>query len=93
MKYKFYKILKNNFSYYHSLLGLKSTCTKNDIKTAYYKLSKQYHPDLNNGIHSELYIEVQQAYRDLMKDYDYKESQVDDIDIILNKLKVQSMLI
>ncbi len=78
------------FSYHHSLLGLKSNSSRNDIKIAYYKLSKQYHHDLNNGIHSHRYIEIQQAYKELMKEYDYRDTQEDDIDVILNKLRVQS---
>jgi curved DNA-binding protein CbpA len=88
-----YKFSKAYFSFNHSLLGLNSTCSRNEIKTSYYKLSKQYHPDLNNGVNSERYIEVQKAYNELMKEYDYREKHEDDIDVLLNKLRVQSKII
>ena len=31
------------------VLGLKTDSTEKDIKTAYFKLAKKYHPDLNPG--------------------------------------------
>jgi curved DNA-binding protein CbpA len=31
------------------VLGLKTDATEKDIKTAYFKLAKKYHPDLNPG--------------------------------------------
>ena len=29
------------------MLGLKADCAEKDIKQAYFKLAKKYHPDLN----------------------------------------------
>ena len=38
--------MKNNFSYY-DILGIPSKASDEDIKRAYLKLAKKYHPDQN----------------------------------------------
>lgn len=50
-------------SHYDSL-GLTPAATQNDIKQAYYSLSKQYHPDLNEGSDtaSEKFRAISEAY-------------------------------
>ena len=42
----------NNFDYnkdYFKVLGVQKTANEAEIKSAFYKLAKQYHPDLNKG--------------------------------------------
>ena len=48
---------------YYKTLGLSTSATKAEIKIAYRKLAKKYHPDKNNSKHaSQLFIEVNEAY-------------------------------
>src|SRR3954471_21427609 len=46
---------------YYKVLGVSSTATDKEIKTAYRKLSKQYHPDANKGS-EERFKEISAAY-------------------------------
>jgi molecular chaperone DnaJ len=39
------------------ILGVKADCSKEEIKTAFAKLAKKYHPDTNPQA-SELYTEI-----------------------------------
>jgi len=56
-------------SRHHDVLGLKPGATEEEIKKAFRKLAKQYHPDLNPGdAAAEVkFKEVQAAYEALMK--------------------------
>jgi hypothetical protein len=48
---------------YYKTLGLSSSATKSEIKVAYRKLAKKYHPDKNKSKQaSQLFIEVNEAY-------------------------------
>ena len=48
---------------YYKTLGLSTSATKAEIKIAYRKLAKKYHPDKNKSKHaSQLFIEVNEAY-------------------------------
>ena len=48
---------------YYKTLGLSTYATKAEIKIAYRKLAKKYHPDKNKSQHaSQLFIEVNEAY-------------------------------
>ncbi|MBM9520265.1 GvpL/GvpF family gas vesicle protein [Desulforhopalus vacuolatus] len=44
------------------LLMLKETCTLNDVKINYKKLSREYHPDVNSG-GEEKFKEINEAYQ------------------------------
>lgn len=51
-----------------NILGLDSSATDNEIKSAYRRLSKKYHPDINNSPGAEeKFIEIKNAYEYLMK--------------------------
>jgi hypothetical protein len=48
---------------YYSILGLSSDAGEQDIKNAYRRLAKKYHPDLNHNADSESdFIEINEAY-------------------------------
>ena len=48
---------------YYKTLGLSSSASKAEVKVAYRKLAKKYHPDKNKSKQaSQLFIEVNEAY-------------------------------
>lgn len=48
---------------YYEVLGINKTATQDEIKSAYRKLAKQYHPDLNKSPDApQKFKEVQEAY-------------------------------
>ncbi|MBK9959196.1 MAG: J domain-containing protein [Chitinophagaceae bacterium] len=57
-----------SFIDYYKVLGLQPNCTQQEIKEAYRKLSKKFHPDLNDGdnFFAERFKEIQTAYETLM---------------------------
>ena len=66
---------------YYYLLGLKQTATLDDIKNSYRRLSKKFHPDVNDGdaFFAERFKDIQEAYELLSnperrKIYDLKYS-------------------
>ncbi|MDI9312966.1 MAG: DnaJ domain-containing protein [Limnohabitans sp.] len=52
---------------YYKILGLPSNATQDEIRTAYRKLSKKFHPDVNQGdkFFEERFKEIQEAYEKL----------------------------
>lgn len=54
---------------YYEVLGLQKSASKDEIKKAYRKLSKQYHPDLNKEAGAEeKFKEIAEAYEVLSDD-------------------------
>lgn len=55
---------------YYEVLGITRTCTVVEIKKAYRKLARQYHPDVNNGDpkSEEQFKEISEAYAVLSSD-------------------------
>lgn len=61
---------------YYEVLGVSKTASKDEIKSAYRKLAKQYHPDINHSPDApKKFEEVQEAY-DVLYD-DNKRAQYD----------------
>ncbi|XP_002738474.1 dnaJ homolog subfamily C member 30, mitochondrial-like [Saccoglossus kowalevskii] len=48
---------------YYDVLGISPKCTQGQIKTAFYALSKVYHPDVNDGVdEAGKFAEITEAY-------------------------------
>ena len=61
---------------YYEVLGVSKNATKEEIQSAYRKLAKKYHPDINHDPDApKMFEEVQEAY-DVLKD-DTKRQQYD----------------
>ena len=61
---------------YYEVLGINKSASKDEIKSAYRKLAKQYHPDINHSPDApEKFKEIQEAY-DVLYD-DNKRRQYD----------------
>ena len=56
---------------YYKSLGISPSANKYEIKAAYRKLAKKYHPDKNRSINSKnIFIEINEAYAYLTNDKD-----------------------
>jgi molecular chaperone DnaJ len=81
------KILSRNRNYnFYEVLGVERGCTNEEIKSAYLKLAKQYHPDINNSEGAEeKFKSITVAYealnnqrnRDLYDSYMYSDPYSD----------------
>ena len=52
---------------YYKMLSLNSNATEKEIKEAYHKMARKYHPDLNQGKTTETFKEITSAY-DILSD-------------------------
>jgi DnaJ-class molecular chaperone len=48
---------------YYKTLGVPPSATEKDIKEAFYKLAKEYHPDKTGGKTAERFKEISNAYQ------------------------------
>ncbi|XP_060069439.1 uncharacterized protein LOC132549518 [Ylistrum balloti] len=65
---------------YYKILNLEKNASESEIKSAYFKLSKKYHPDLNKGACTASFLDVVEAYEVLSnkvkrQDYDHTISR------------------
>ena len=60
---------------YYEVLGLQKGCSDDELKKAYRKLAKQYHPDANGGDKAaeQQFIKINQAYDTLGDEKKRKE--------------------
>ena len=77
---------------YHYILGIKKDASKDEIKSAYRKLSKKFHPDLNpeDKYFEERFKDIQEAYEKLTKEHEPKTNETshnDDNSIIKSNVK------
>lgn len=57
---------------YYKMLGVSGDASEKEIKSAYYKLAKKYHPDLNGGKQINEFKEMTNAY-DILSDSGKKQ--------------------
>ena len=58
-----------DFIDYYKILGLNRKATVKDIKKAYRKLARKYHPDLNPDDKTDMYIKVMNNYNKFRSKY------------------------
>ena len=82
------QILTNMAKDYHYILGIRKDASKDEIKSAYRKLSKKFHPDLNpnDKYFEERFKDIQEAYEFLSKESVF-EKENDSNEIIKSNSK------
>ena len=63
---------------YYDLLGVASSASDKELKIAYLKLAKKYHPDVYKGVNQDHFKKVNEAYTILKNphkraDYDNRQ--------------------
>jgi hypothetical protein len=62
---------------HYSILGLDRDCTRDEIKNAYHRLAKQYHPDINKSPGApEKFRQISESYEYLIKVRDGEQPDV-----------------
>jgi len=57
---------------YYDILGVPRDASQKQIKAAYYKLAMIHHPDKNQGIHTQQFRDIKEAYDILSNEYSRK---------------------
>jgi len=71
---------------YYEILGLGADCTVDEIKKAYRKKARMYHPDINHSPEAkELFIKVTEAYDFLISHFDIKGSDEEEFNRIMEE--------
>lgn len=56
----------STFKNYYAILGVRPGASPDDVKTAYRKLARRYHPDMEDTADATRFREIQEAYETLM---------------------------
>jgi hypothetical protein len=66
---------------YHRVLDLDRNCSVDDIKKAYRKKARQYHPDINHSEEAkDMFIAVTEAYEFLISNFNRVKRDAEDYD-------------
>jgi curved DNA-binding protein CbpA len=85
----FNSMTKSNYE----VLGVNKNCTKEELKIAYYKLAKIFHPDINNNSLNYLkFQEIQKAYQELLIEKEYENSKIFDNSKLLKEKELDNAI-
>jgi len=55
---------------YYDILGVPTTATKGEIKEAYLKLAKEFHPDKSAGVNPAVKKLVEEKFKDIQEAFE-----------------------